>query len=68
MKRCSRKKHEVFAVDIHEISYEFEPCCKEPICVEDFFAHHHGVFSEGLPKMPSQIEVDHRIEFVPSVT
>ena len=68
IKKCLRKKLEVYAIDIHGISYEYEPCSKEPMCVEGFLAYHHNVFSRGLPKMPSQIEVDQAIKFVPSVT
>ena len=36
-KRSLRKKQEVFVINIHKASNEFEPNCKIPIVVEAFF-------------------------------
>ena len=38
MKRCLRKKQEVFAIDIRKVSDKSESNCKEPINVEIFLA------------------------------
>ena len=32
-----RNRQHVFAIDMCKVSNEFEPNCKEPIVVEDFF-------------------------------
>jgi hypothetical protein len=49
MKRCLRKKQEVFAIDIRKVSDEPELSCKEPTNVEDFLTNYQDIFPDDLP-------------------
>ena len=67
IRRCVRKKQEVFAIDIRNISDESWPSRKEPINVEDFLANYQDIFPDEVLWMPPQRKVDHAIKLVPTV-
>jgi hypothetical protein len=48
MKKCLRKKQEVFAIDICKVLDESESSCKDPINVENFLANHQDIFPAEL--------------------
>lgn len=68
MRRYLRMKQKILAIDFRKISYESKPSCKEPLLVVDFLANDHDIFLEELLGMPPEVEVDHTIESIPSVT